>query len=126
MSTLYEQLGGQPAVDKAVDIFYRYVLTDPRVNYWFEDIDMEKQIAKQKGFMTMAFGGPHNYSGQDMREGHKHLVERGLNDDHFDAIKENLEKALKDLDVPEHLIAQVLELVESTRDDVLNRTSAEA
>jgi hemoglobin len=71
--------------------------------------------------MTMAFGGPHNYTGKDMRDGHAHLVERGLNDDHFDAVKDNLGKALRELEVPEEKVAEVLTIVESTRDDVLGR-----
>ena len=58
MSNLYERIGGQAAVDAAVDIFYRKVLTDNRVNEFFDGVDMEGQINKQKGFLTMAFGGP--------------------------------------------------------------------
>jgi hemoglobin len=126
MSTLYEQLGGEAAVDAAVDQFYRYVLSDERINYWFDGIDMDKQAAKQKAFLTMAFGGPHNYSGEDMRKGHAHLVEKGLNDSHFDAVAECLVKTLNDLSVPQELQDQVMAIVASTRDDVLGRTPAEA
>ena len=82
MASLYERLGGEAAVDAAVDIFYRKVLSDDRVNGYFDDVDMEAQANKQKGFLTMVFGGPNNYTGKDMRKGHKHLVERGLNDGH--------------------------------------------
>ena len=121
MGSLYEVLGGEAAVDAAVDIFYRHVLSDDRINYWFEDIDMERQAAKQKAFLTMAFGGPHSYTGKDMREGHAHLVARGLNDTHFDAVAENLEKTLEELNVPAEHIGQVMSLVETTRDDVLGR-----
>ncbi len=90
MSSLYEQLGGQPAVDAAVDIFYRKVLSDDRISDFFEGVDMDRQIGKQKAFLTMAFGGPNSYTGLDMRKGHAHLVARGLNDSHFDAVAENL------------------------------------
>lgn len=121
MSTLYERLGGEAAVNAAVDVFYRHVLSDDRINYWFEDVDMERQAAKQKAFMTMAFGGPHSYTGQDMRNGHKHLVEKGLNDSHFDAVAENLAKSLAELNVPQAEIDEVLALVETTRADVLDR-----
>lgn len=48
--SLYERLGGQEAVNSAVDIFYRKMLTDERVSHFFDDIDMEQQILKQKGF----------------------------------------------------------------------------
>lgn len=121
MSELYEKLGGAQAVDAAVDIFYRKVLADDRVNGFFDDTDMERQAAKQKAFLTMAFGGPHNYTGRDMREGHKHLVARGLNDTHVDVIIELLGESLRELNVPEPLIAEVAAIAESTRDDVLNR-----
>ncbi|OBS08883.1 group I truncated hemoglobin [Acidihalobacter prosperus] len=121
MNNLYEQLGGDKAVDAAVDIFYRKVLADDRVNGFFDDTDMEGQAAKQKAFLTMAFGGPHNYTGRDMREGHKHLVARGLDDTHVDVIIELLGESLRELNVPDELIAQVAAIAESTRSDVLNR-----
>ncbi len=119
--SLYEQLGGADAVNAAVDIFYRKVLADDRINAFFENIDMAKQAAKQKAFLTMAFGGPHHYTGLDMRRGHAHLVARGLNDTHVDAVIENLGATLRELGVSEPLIAQVAAIAESTRDDVLGR-----
>jgi hemoglobin len=119
--SLYDQIGGAAAVDAAVDIFYRKVLTDDRVSHFFDDVDMDRQAAKQKAFLTMAFGGPHNYSGADMRRGHAHLVARGLNDGHFDTIVELLGSTLAELSVPPALISQVAAIAESTRTDVLNR-----
>lgn len=118
---LYEQIGGEAAVNAAVDIFYRKVLSDDRISQFFEGVDMENQAAKQKAFLTLAFGGPNNYSGKDMREGHAHLVARGLNDSHFDAVMENLGATLKELNVPDELIAQAAAIAESTRNDVLGK-----
>ncbi|WP_045227090.1 group I truncated hemoglobin [Methyloterricola oryzae] len=119
--SLYAKLGGEAAVDAAVDIFYRKVLSDNRINRFFEGVDMDKQAAKQKSFLTMAFGGPHNYTGMDMRRGHAHLVKQGLNDSHFDAVMENLAATMKELNVPDDLIAQAAAIAESTRNDVLGR-----
>jgi hemoglobin len=119
--SLYEKLGGEGAVNAAVDIFYRKVLSDDTINHFFEGVDMEKQAAKQKNFMTMAFGGPNNYTGEDMRKGHAHLVERGLNDEHFDAVAGHLKSTLEELTVAEELINEVLGIVETTRNDVLGR-----
>lgn len=120
-TSLYEKLGGEAAVNAAVDIFYRKVLADARINRFFEGVDMEKQAAKQKAFLTMAFGGPHHYTGADMRRGHAHLVQQGLNDSHFDAVMENLGATMKELNVPDELIAQAAAIAESTRNDVLGR-----
>ena len=120
-TSLFEQLGGEAAVDAAVDIFYRKVLNDERISRFFEGVDMEKQAAKQKAFLTMAFGGPHHYTGLDMRKGHAHLVERGLDDSHFDAVVEDLGATLKELGVADNLIGQVAAIAGSTREDVLGR-----
>ena len=119
--TLYEQLGGVGAVEAAVDRFYRKVLTDARVSRFFEGVDMDRQRAKQKGFLTMAFGGPHNYTGKDMRTGHAPLLKMGLDDSHVDAIIELLGATLREMGVAENLISQVAAIAESTRNDVLNR-----
>ena len=119
--SLFEEIGGEGAVNAAVDIFYRKVLKDDRIKRFFEGVDMDKQAAKQKAFLTMAFGGPNNYTGEDMRKGHAHLVAKGLNDSHFDAVVEDLAATLKELNVSDILIAQVAAVAETTRNDVLGK-----
>ena len=117
--SLYEKIGGEAAVNAAVDLFYRKVLKDDRIKHFFEGTDMVKQAAKQKAFLTMALGGPNKYTGEDMRKGHAHLVAKGLNNSHFDAVMENLGATLTELKVPGDLIAQAAAIAESTRKDVL-------
>ncbi len=118
MSTLYERLGGEAAVNAAVDIFYKKVLADERINHFFQNLDMVAQANKQKAFLTMAFGGPHNYSGKDMRVGHAHLA---LNEGHFNAVVELLAATLKELGVGDSDIGEVAKIANSVKDDVLNR-----
>ena len=119
--SLYQQLGGEAAVDAAVDDFYRRVLSDDRISRFFDDVDMDGQRAKQKAFLTVVFGGPNNYAGKDMRDGHAHLLEKGLNDSHVDAVIENLGATLKSLGVADDLIQQVADIANSVRNDVLSR-----
>jgi hemoglobin len=121
MATLYEELGGEPAVEAAVDIFYRKVLADDRIARFFDDIDMDVQAAKQKAFLTLVLGGPARYTGMDMRKGHEHLVKRGLDDSHVDVVVELLGQTLGELGVSNEKIAKVAALANSVRDDVLNR-----
>src|SRR5690606_21712386 len=118
MSSVYERIGGEAAVDAAVDLFYRKVLADDRISHFFDTVDMDRQRAKQKAFLTMAFGGPHNYSGQDMRAAHAKM---NLNEGHFDAVMENLGATLKELGVPDELIGEAAAIALSVKDDVLNR-----
>ncbi|KTD61832.1 group I truncated hemoglobin [Legionella spiritensis] len=119
--SLFDRLGGQNAVNTAVDIFYRKMLTDDRVRDFFDDVDMEQQILKQKGFLTMVLGGPNNYKGKDMREGHRHLVKRGLNDTHVDIVIEHLGETLRELGANEGDIQKVAAIANSVREDVLDR-----
>lgn len=119
--SLYESLGGAPAIDIAVEMFYRRMLSDPRVADYFDGVDMEQQIAKQRAFLTMAFGGPHQYTGRDMRAAHAALVQRGLNDSHVDIVIEHLGGVLKELGVDDARIATVAGIANSVRDHVLNR-----
>jgi hemoglobin len=119
--TLFEKLGGEAAVNTAVDIFYRKVLSDYRINRFFDKTNMEEQAAKQKAFLTMAFGGPNNYNGTDMRNAHARLVKMGLDNSHFDAVMEHLGATLEELSVPPELIAEVAAIAESTRSDVLGK-----
>jgi hemoglobin len=121
MSSVFEQVGGETAVEAAVESFYRKVLVDDRVARFFDDVDMYRQSAKQKAFLTMVLGGPARYSGQDMRRGHLHLVARGMADEHVDAVIELLGQTLAELGVSGELIGQVAAVAESVRDDVLDR-----
>ncbi len=117
MSTVFEQIGGAAAVDAAVDIFYRKVLSDPIISHFFDTVDMDRQVGKQKAFLTMAFGGPNKYTGKDMREAHKHMK---LTEQHFSAVAGHLKGTLEELNVPENLINEVMKIAASTHDDVLN------
>lgn len=120
MTSLYERLGGQSSVNAAVDIFYKKVLADPRIRHFFNDVDMEHQIKKQKSFLAFAFGGPNHYTGKGLRNGHKHLVERGLNDLHVNAVIEHLGATLKELGVADADIKEAASIAESVRGEVLN------
>ena len=96
MPTLYERLGGTPAVEAAVDVFYRKVLADGRIARFFDNVNMEEQIAKQKAFLTMAFAGVQQIHRQGYaRSASKAFVAPGLNDMHVDAVVENLGSTLR-------------------------------
>ncbi len=118
--SLFEQIGGAVAVDAAVELFYRKALADSTISHFFEKVDMDKQRAKQKAFLAMVFGGPNTYTGQDMREAHKHLVADGLNESHFAAVAGHLQATLEELGVAPDLVNEVMSLAASTHDDVLN------
>ena len=119
--SLYDRIGGAAAVDAAVDVFYGKVLSDYRINRFFDGIDMNALAIKQKAFFTMAFGGPNTYTGADLRSAHAGLVKMGLGNDHFNVVMEHLGATLQELNVPAELIGEAAALAESTRNDVLGK-----
>lgn len=116
--SLYQKLGGKPAMEAAIDAFYVKVLADDRVKHFFDDVSMDKQRRKQKEFLSAAFGGPLPWTGKDMRKAHEGM---GLTEVHFNAIAENLVNTLKDLKIKQELIDQVVAVALTTKDDVLGR-----
>jgi hemoglobin len=120
-SSLYERLGGEAAITATVGMFYDRIMSDPLLTPFFEDLEMDKQINKQIAFMTMAFGGPHEYTGRDLRTAHARLINRGLGEQHFAAVAGHLQGTLETLSVPKALIGEVMTLVGSTKAEVLNQ-----
>jgi len=119
--SIYDRLGGEEAIGVAVDMFYEKVLADTRINHFFQNVDMQRQASMQKAFLTFAFGGPQEYTGSTLRSAHTKLVEKGLNESHFDAVMEHLRATLKELKVPDSLISEAATIAESVRNDVLCR-----
>lgn len=122
MTSYYDQVGGEPAMEKAVQIFYRKILKDQSIKHFFNDIDMNLQIKKQKAFFTLLFGGPNEYTGKDLKTGHAHLVTRGLNDSHFDAVVGHLKSTLEELAIPEAILTDIYAKAEAARSAVLGRS----
>ena len=117
--SLFDKLGGEAAVNAAVDLFYRKVLADDDLAPFFETIDMAEQHKKQKAFLTMAFGGPNSYTGKDMTKAHAKLVKMGMNEKHFNLVMKHLGDTLTELNVPGELIEQAAGIALSVKDDVL-------
>jgi hemoglobin len=120
-TSIYHRLGGQPAIDAAVELFYVKVLADKSVNHFFDDVNMNKQRNKQKAFLAAAFGGPVPYEGKDLRKAHASL---DLKESDFNAIAGHLQATLKELKINDALIGEVMAVAASTKDAVLNKKPA--
>ena len=114
--TLYQHLGGEPAVEAVVDEFYDRVLADESLAPFFEDVPMAQLRAHQAAFITAVTGGPDEYDGADMRAAHAHL---DLEDRHFDAVADHLADALRACGADSVQVETVLADVEPLREPVL-------
>lgn len=122
--SLFDQVGGEEAVRQLVIKLYTKILQDELLSPFFENVSVERLRTSQRAFIMMALGGPNSYTGKSLRHAHQPLVDRGLNDQHFNAVKMHMSAAMKELGVPHILIEQTMAVVETTRDDVLCRSSS--
>jgi truncated hemoglobin YjbI len=113
---LYDRIGGDQAMDIAVDLFHRKLLEDDLVGRFFDGVDMAAQRLEQKSFLAMAFGGPYQYSGVDLRK----LHEMGLEARHFDRVSAILKETLEELKIGAPEIEDVMQVIETTRQTILN------
>lgn len=117
-TSLYEQLGGQEAINAVVEEFYARVLADDTVKDLFKDTDMEKQKRHQAAFIAYATGGPNRYQGRAIRKAHEGL---NITEEQFLAVANHLSDSLKHFNVPQDLIDRVIEIFASLKDDVVGQ-----
>lgn len=101
-ASLYDRLGGAPAVTAVVDGLVTRILADKRVNQWFAHAAADPKHAaaykaKLADLVCQATGGPCKYEGMDMIAAHKG---RGITAEAFDAVVEDLVATLDSLKVP--------------------------
>jgi hemoglobin len=116
--SLFERIGGERALDAAVDVFYGRVMGDPRIAHHFAGLDMNRQYRKQKTFLTFAFGGDvQPLPAINLRMAHARLK---LTESDFDVVIEHLRATLVALSVPADLVVEATDLAQSVRSEVLN------
>ncbi len=95
--TLFERLGGRPAIEAVVGELIGNVAADDRINAGFALVDLGKLRVHLVEFVCVATGGPCQYTGRDMKTAHAGL---GVTGPQFDALVEDLVKALDKFNVP--------------------------
>lgn len=116
--SVYEEIGGKAAVEAVVEDFYDRVLADDRLVGFFEGTDMAELRAHQVQFISAVAGGPVTYTGGEMRDAHRHL---DISEADFEAVGTYLERALRENDVSEANIADIMAEVSALEDPILDR-----
>ena len=117
-ATLYERLGGEEKVRKIVRDVLQRNLDNPIIGHHFKKVDMEKLNQLVFDFFSMGIGGPHKYTGRDMRTAHAHL---NITDDDFQRANIDTILALKENDVADAEINEIISILDSMRGDVVRQ-----
>jgi hemoglobin len=116
--SIYEAIGGEPALVAVVDDFYVRVLADPALSGFFAGVNMAKLKGRQVEFFAAALGGPDFYRGAGMREVH---AGRGISQADFDRVAAHLVAALAAAGVPAETVARIAAAVMPLADDIVSR-----
>lgn len=116
--SLYERLGGKPALTAVVNELWAQVAADTRINGRFAHTKPEAFGGQLVDFLCQASGGPCKYQGQDMKTAHTGMK---LTDGEFNALAEDTVKALDKFKVPAGEKNEVMGLLASLKGDVVNR-----
>jgi hemoglobin len=107
-TSLYEILGGKPALGAVVAEFYGRILSDPQTARFFFQTDMERQRKHLTAFIMLALGGPNEYSGRGMEKAHAGL---GITQADFAAVARHLVQTLQAFGVPQQHIETIVGVV---------------
>ena len=116
--SIYEAIGGEPALVAVVDDFYVRVLDDPQLAGFFAGANMPKLKGKQVEFFAAALGGPDIYQGGTMRQVH---AGRGISQADFDKVAFHLVGSLAAAGVPGETINQIVTAIAPLADEIVSR-----
>ncbi len=96
-TTLFEDLGGREKISAfTVDLVDR-LTKDPRIGHFFAETDMDRLHDRLTDMFCHVTGEKKRYRGANMKRAHEGF---GIKDADFDALVEDLERAMDDYDVP--------------------------
>jgi hemoglobin len=120
--SIYDSIGGGPAVRVAVDDFYARVLADPQLAPFFTGVDLQHLKAHQRAFIAAAIGGSEIYQGRDMAAAHAGLA---ITDADFGAVVAHLVDTLAGLGVPGETIGHIGGALAPLRGDIVTAPADE-
>ncbi len=116
--SLYDRLGGEAAITTVVDQFVANVGADTRINQYFANADLDRLKQHLVNQIGQASGGPQQYTGRDMKTTHTGM---GVDGPAFDALVEDLVKALDKFAVPEQEKNELLGLLGPMKGDIVEK-----
>ena len=117
-SSLYQRLGGYPAIKAVVDDFVGNVAADKRINRFFARTDIPRLKQNLVDQICSGTGGPCVYTGRDMKSAHAGM---GVNGNHFTALVQDLQKTLKKFKVPKREQGELLAVLGPMKKDIVTR-----
>ena len=115
-TSLYDRLGGKPAITAVVDQFVANVAADSRINARFATTDIPKLKGHRVDQLCGATGGPCTYTGRSMKTIHAGMR---ITNDEFNALVQDLVAALDKFNIPLKEKSDLLALLSPMKQDIV-------
>ena len=116
--SLYNRLGGTPAITAVVDDFIGNVAADTRINQRFAKADIPRLKRMLVDQICQASGGPCTYTGASMKDAHKGMK---ITDAEFNALVADLVKSLDKFKVGAAEKNDLLGALGAMKPDIVNQ-----
>ncbi len=116
--SLYDRLGGKPAITAVVDDFVGNVAADARINKRFASANIPRLKTRLVDQICEASGGPCKYTGQSMKDAHTGMK---ISDAEFGALVDDLVKSLDKFKVGAQEKSELLGALGGMKGDIVNR-----
>jgi hemoglobin len=116
--SLYERLGSEASIKAVVDEFVADVGADDRINKYFANANLDRLKGHLVNQIGQATGGPQQYAGRDMKTAHAGM---GIDEPAFNALVEDLVKALDKFSVPEQEKSELLAILGPMKSDIVEK-----
>ena len=116
--TLFDRLGGLPAITAVVDDFVNNVAADTRINTAFATTNVPELKQKVTDQVCSATGGPCTYKGKDMKTAHQGM---NISEEQFTAFVEDLVKSLDKFKVGETEKNELLGALGGMKGDIVGQ-----
>ncbi len=114
--SLYDRLGGKPAITAVVDEFVARVAADKRINGQFANTDIPRLKMLLVEQICAGTGGPCRYTGRDMKSAHAHLK---ISQADFAALVEDLTRTLDKFKVPAKEQNELIAVLAPMKSDIV-------
>jgi hemoglobin len=111
-SALFERIGGEAAVEAAVNRSYEKFLACNDIKRFFADTDMRQQQQKLRKFFTLILDGFEDYPVERLTLVHAPLIKQGLQLSHVNLWINLMQQTLLELNVPEELVDTLMDRCE--------------
>lgn len=115
-TSMYERVGGGPAVRLVVHKLYQLILADDQLQPYFQGVSLERLEGHMADLIAQTLGGPESYTGGELAVVHADLKITGA---HYDRVADYVAAALLIAHAPRDIVAAVGDVLGGLKDQIV-------